>query len=78
MEDELTIEELMLITEAMKERDWEQFKRAAMLKGINLDENTEDSGSALDRAKIEAEAALAGKSVDEYEWDMIGIQIEKE
>lgn len=76
LEESLTLEELDLLIKVKRERDYEERKFLAALKGIDLDDNKD---STFDEVKMKAEAALAGKSENEYIFeDVIGIDIEEE
>lgn len=76
MEDELTLEELYALQDA-KHRDEERRNRfAAAIQGINLDEGQSDSD--FESVKQRAQATLAGRSEEEYTFDLIGIEIESD
>lgn len=75
MEDCLTLDELYLLIEAKQRADHDERKFLAALKGIDLDEET-NSTSEFEALQIKAQAELAGKSTQEYVFDMIGIEIE--
>lgn len=75
MEETLTLEELNLIVNAKRDSDRAAQRFAAALKGIDLDEETEQE-SSFDDVRRRADAHLAGKTEAEYDFDMIGIEVE--
>ena len=74
MEDCLTLDELYLLVDAKHRAEHEHRKFLAALKGIDLDEETKNS--EFEETQLMAQAELAGKSKQEYVFDMIGIEIE--
>ncbi len=74
MEDELTLEELYALAEAVHRAEHRRNKFMAALNGVDLDEGKKDD--AFERVKQKAAADLAGKSEEEYVFDLIGIEIE--
>lgn len=70
------MEELYLLLDSMRERQHSEHKFMAALKGVDLDEG--NTNNDFDRIKQQAAAELAGKSEDEYVFDLIGIQIEED
>lgn len=76
MEDTLTLEELHLLIDAARKAEHRQHKFAAALKGIDIDEGRQDEG--FDRVKQKVAADLAGKSEEEYVFDLVGIEIQSE
>lgn len=79
MEECLTLDELQLLVEAQRKAEYNKMRFAAGLKGIDLDENSEGSPEeAFRRAQLAAEAELAGKSEEDYEFELIGIEVVRE
>ena len=76
MEDDLTLEELYLLVEAQHRAEHRRNKFVAAMQGVDLDEEANDAD--FDKVKLRAEAALAGKSEDEFEFDMIGISYDSD
>lgn len=76
MEEELTLEELNLLLKSVREREHRDRKFMAALKGIDLDEGNKDE--EFQKIKIKADAELAGRTEEEYVFDMIGIDIVNE
>lgn len=74
MEEELTLEELYLLLEAERDREEKSNRFLAALQGVDLDANKKDD--AFEKVKQRAAADLAGKSEEEFVFDMIGIEIE--
>lgn len=74
MEDELTLEELYAIINGMHETEHREHKFMAALQGVDLDEGKSDA--KFDDIKQRAAAELAGKTEQEYVFDMIGIEVE--
>lgn len=68
LEENITIDELNLIIKAAHERETRHHRVLAALKGIKWDDGTkEDSKAAFERAKLRAEARIAGVSEGEME-----------
>lgn len=78
MEVSLTIDELYLLLKVNQEGEYSRRKFAAALKGIDLDEDKEQEQPVSDFEEIrkKADAQLAGKSEEEYVFDLIGIEID--
>lgn len=74
MEESLTIDELYLLVEAKQKRDNDERKFLAALQGVDLDAN--ETNPAFDEVARRAAADLAGKSEEEFVFDMIGIEID--
>lgn len=75
MEYELTFEELMLILKSEREKEHRKNRFYALFKGVDLDEN-ENEESAFQQTRMQADAAMAGMTKDQYVFDMIGIDID--
>lgn len=74
MEEVLTLDELYLLVEKAREEEHRQNRFLAALQGVDLDEGKTDE--AFERVKQKAAADLAGKSEEEYVFDLIGIEVE--
>ncbi len=74
MEDKLTLDELYLLRSAAQKVQHRAFKFMAALKGIDLDE--EQNQSSFEEVQRRAAAELAGISEEEYVFNEIGIDIE--
>jgi len=72
------LEELYAVLDASRERQYENWKFQASLKGITLDEPGETVQERLDRIKLEAAAENRGVPVEKLHFDIIGIGIEEE
>lgn len=76
MEDELTLDELYVLLNSMHDRNYSEHKFLAALQGVDLDDNRKNGD--FERIKMQAQAELAGKSEQEFVFDMIGIQMEED
>lgn len=79
LEENLSLPELEAILEAGRDAEYQRFKFQASLKGINLDEET-NQGSSFDDIKRRADAKLYGISEEEVQLREVGIgfQVEEE
>lgn len=88
MELKLTLDELNLILEKSRQKEHNNRKFLAALKGVNLDDENEEEvetgEEALERIKRRAAARASGKSEDEIdkavelqEFADMGIEIEE-
>ena len=68
------MDELESIYSAVKDKEYQEFRRAAALKGINLDEK--DGDDDYQRVVDKANAKLSGKTEEEYRLNEIGIGLE--
>lgn len=75
MENVLTLEELQLLIESKQEAEHREHKFLAAMKGVDLDEHISKENDVFDKVKIKAAADLAGKSEDEFVFNMIGIDV---
>lgn len=75
MEEYLTLDELILILDAERERKNEQAKFQAAINGIDL-ENEGGQTSKFDEIQARAQAELAGKTEEEFFFDMVGVTFE--
>lgn len=76
MEEVLTLDELYLLRGAAAEIEYRHNKFAAGLEGIDLEEEVNKQKSSFDDVKRRVEAELAGKTEEEYVFDLIGIEVE--
>lgn len=77
MEDCLTMDELMLILKAERKKQHEKNRFYALFKGVDLDEEKGDNElSEFQKVRMQADAALAGMSQEQYVFDMIGIDVD--
>lgn len=74
MEDTLTLEELYLLVDARHRAEHRNNRFMAAIQGVDIDENKSDED--FERIQRKASADLAGKSEDEFVFDMIGIEID--
>jgi hypothetical protein len=75
MEESLTLDELFLLIEARYKRANEDRKFSAALQGVDLDDAKEEN-PAFDEIQRKAQADLAGKTEEEFVFDLIGIEID--
>ena len=80
MELNLSLPELVAILDAERERQHNQNRFMASLKGIDLDKTaaTETAEERVERIKNRVAAQLSGQSVDEYEFGTMGMGFEEE
>lgn len=71
IEENLCLAEINVILEASRERRHEDRKFAAALKGVDLDENKEET--SFEAVKRRAEAKLRGMTEEQYELTEIGV-----
>lgn len=77
VEEELTLDELDLILNKVRDAEHQRQKFAAGLKGVNLDEiEAEARAESFDEIRRKADAALSGKSEEELAFEELGIDIE--
>jgi hypothetical protein len=79
LESNLSMVELQAILKAARERQWEQNKFTAALKGIKLD----GAAGKSDKERFEevvskAKAQAAGKSEDQFVLEQVGVGVEEE
>lgn len=74
MENELTMNELYLLVEAMHRKEHRHNKFMAALQGVDIDEGKDEA--KFEEIKQRALADLSGKTEEQYVFDMIGIEIE--
>lgn len=77
LEDSICLEEVEAILTAYHQRQYDDRRFAAGLKGVDLDEiSNEESESDFETIKARAEARLAGRSTEEAEFGLFGIDVE--
>lgn len=76
MEENLTLNEVNLLAEASRNKEKREQRFLAALKGIDLDEK--ESTSSFEEVQKKAAAALAGQTEEEYVFNMIGIEYDKD
>lgn len=76
MEETLTLDEAYALLDAMYRKEERHNHFAAAIQGIDLNEGATDS--EFDKVKMKVEADLAGKTEEEYTFDMIGIEYESD
>jgi hypothetical protein len=75
----ISLPELEAILEAERERQYNQNRFAAALKGIDLDAGAAESAEErFEAVKAKALASLSGKSEEEYTLGELGLGIEEE
>lgn len=74
MEEVLTLEELQLLLKAKNKQEEKDRTFMAALQGVDLTKDQKDSD--FERVKRKAAADMAGKTEEEYVFDMIGIEVE--
>lgn len=79
METNLSLPELEAILDAERERQYNQNKFLAALKGINLEGAAAKSAEEkVEEIKNRVAAKLAGKDVETYELETLGLGVEVE
>lgn len=76
MEESLTLDELMLIVNSLRKKEESDREFTAALKGIDLRAEKEDTETAFERIKREAEAELRGMGEEELFFEELGIEVE--
>lgn len=74
LEENLSLPELEQVLASAQKIEYENRKFAAALKGVDLDENIENS--RFDEIKARTDAELSGMSQDEFEYSGLGIDVE--
>lgn len=77
LEEKVSLDELNLILKAAHQREHRHNKFMAALKGHNIDEAEDDAKARFEASKRRAEAELSGKSIDEVEFEDLGIDFEE-
>lgn len=79
LEEKINLEELMVILDAARERDYRNQRFMASLQGIDIDAGAKEAAQErLDRIKQRANAKLSGKTEEELEWSELGMEFEIE
>lgn len=79
MEASITVEELYMLQGAVYREEHRRNKFAAALKGVDLDKETGgDEGDPFLKIQMKAQADMAGKTEDEFVFDMLGVEIDTE
>jgi hypothetical protein len=78
LEDNLSLEELEAILIAKHDQEHEQRVFAAALKGVDLEEASNDAVSEMELYRAKADAIREGRSAEEAEFDFFGIELEVE
>lgn len=75
----ISLDELKVILDAARDRDYRNQRFMAAIQGIDIDKGAkEDAAEALERVKMRAAARLQGKSVEQLEFDELGLDVEIE
>lgn len=76
---QINIEELKAILDAGRERDYRNQRFMAAIQGIDIDKDAKnDAEDRFEAVKQRVEARLQGKSVEELEYDELGLDVEIE
>lgn len=79
LEESLSIDELKAIVKASREKEHRANKFAAALKGINIDEGSQNTAKEkFEEVQRRVQAKLYGKSEAALEMDELGLDIEIE
>lgn len=79
LESKINLDELQLILEKAHDRDYQNQKFLAAIQGIDLDEGSrEDAEDRFEEIERRAQARLQGRSVEELEYDELGLDVEIE
>jgi len=79
LEMNISLDELKVILDAARDRDYRNQRFMAAIQGIDIDKGAkEDAAEALERVKMRAAARLQGKSVEQLEFDELGLDVEIE
>lgn len=79
LERKINLDELRLILDAARERDYRNQRFLAAIQGIDLDEGVrEQNASRFEEVELRAQACLQGKTIDELEFDILGLDVEIE
>lgn len=75
LEECLTLEELELVVSTAREREDRLMKFYAAFKGVDLDKQQEKS-NRFEEIERRAQARLTGKTVEDLEFEELGIEFE--
>ena len=78
LEEEMTVDELNLTLEAMREQEWENRKFTAALKGVDLGKLRGNDQNRFEQVKQRALAKASGKSEAEAEFAGLGFGVDVE
>lgn len=79
LENKINLEELRVILDAARERDYRNQRFMASIQGIDIEAGAkEEAQERLDKIKARANAALSGKTEEELEWAELGMRFEIE
>ena len=77
MEDSISLEELIHLLDASREKENRFRKFYAAFKGVDLENQTnEEEVSDFAKTRMAADAAMAGMSEEQYVFTMIGIDVD--
>jgi hypothetical protein len=76
LEEELSMDELIAILDASREREQRQNRFAAALKGVKLEEDSAEE--RFNQVRIRAEARRRKLPEDQVVFEKIGIKLEEE
>lgn len=78
LEESLSLPELRHILDASREKEHRHNKFMAALKGVDLDEGTNDAKEKFDEVQRRVQSRLRGVSAQQLEMDEFGLDIEEE
>ena len=79
LENHINLNELSVILEAARERDYRNQKFMAAIQGIDIDKGAkEDAKAKFEQIETRVQARLQGRSVEELEYDELGLDVEIE
>lgn len=74
MELSLTLDELYAIIDAARDAEFRKMKFAAALKGVNLDDNSEQE-EKFQEMQYAAQAKAEGRTADQVKFEEYGIKV---
>lgn len=75
----INLEELRVILDAARERDYRNQRFMAAIQGIDIDKGAKDEAkNRFEEVKQRVEARLQGKSQEQMEYDNLGLDVEIE
>jgi len=79
LEMNINLEELKVILDAARERDHRNQKFMAAIQGIDIDKGAKNSiKERFDAVQQRVQARLQGKSMEQLEYDALGLEVEIE
>lgn len=79
LEMTINLDELRMILDAARERDYRNQKFMAAIQGIDIDKGAKDSAKErFDAVQQRVQARLQGKSEEQLEYDALGLDVEIE